>query len=45
MKLAVLKTVTIAAAVLLAGCAQIRAHKGVVLDPQLVERDPAGGRQ
>jgi outer membrane protein assembly factor BamE (lipoprotein component of BamABCDE complex) len=36
MKLAVLKTVTIAAAVLLAGCAQMRSHKGVVLDPQLI---------
>src|SRR3954454_20831457 len=36
MKLAVLKTVTIAAAVLLAGCAQTRQHKGVVLDPQLI---------
>jgi outer membrane protein assembly factor BamE (lipoprotein component of BamABCDE complex) len=36
MKLAVIYTVTIAAAVLLAGCAQTRAHKGVVLDPQLV---------
>ncbi len=35
MKLAVFKTATIAAAVLLAGCAQLRAHKGVVLDPQL----------
>ena len=35
MRLAVLKTVTIAAAVLLAGCAQMRAHKGVVIDPQL----------
>jgi outer membrane protein assembly factor BamE (lipoprotein component of BamABCDE complex) len=36
MKLAVLKVAAIAAAVLLAGCAQTRAHKGVVLDPQLV---------
>ena len=36
MKRAVLKTATIAAAVLLAGCAQLRSHKGVVLDPQLV---------
>ena len=36
MKLAALKTVTIAAAVLLAGCAQMRQHKGVVLDPQLL---------
>jgi outer membrane protein assembly factor BamE (lipoprotein component of BamABCDE complex) len=35
MRLAVLKTATIAAAVLLAGCAQMRAHKGVVIDPQL----------
>jgi len=30
-----LMTATIAAAALLAGCAQIRAHKGVVIDPQL----------
>ena len=36
MKLAALKMVTIAAAVLLAGCAQMRQHKGVVLDPQLL---------
>jgi outer membrane protein assembly factor BamE (lipoprotein component of BamABCDE complex) len=36
MKLAVLKTVTIAAAMLLAGCAQTRGHKGVVLEPQLI---------
>jgi outer membrane protein assembly factor BamE (lipoprotein component of BamABCDE complex) len=36
MKRGVLKTVTIAAAVLLAGCAQTRQHKGVVLDPQLI---------
>jgi outer membrane protein assembly factor BamE (lipoprotein component of BamABCDE complex) len=36
MKLGVLKTMTIAAAVLLAGCAQMRTHKGVVLDPQLI---------
>ena len=36
MKLAALKTVTIAAAVLLAGCAQTRQHKGVVLEPQLL---------
>src|SRR4051794_18166479 len=35
MKLAV-KVAAIASAVLLAGCAQTRAHKGVVLDPQLV---------
>ena len=35
MKLGGLKLATIAAAVLLAGCAQFRAHKGVVLDPQL----------
>ena len=40
MKLGGLKIATIAAAVLLAGCAQMRAHKGVVLDPQL-----AGGIQ
>ena len=37
MKLAVLRTTTtIAAAVLLAGCAQLRSHKGMVLDQQLV---------
>ncbi|MFL6722366.1 MAG: outer membrane protein assembly factor BamE [Sphingomonas sp.] len=36
MKLAVLKMAAMAAAVLLAGCAQIRVHKGVVLDPQMV---------
>jgi outer membrane protein assembly factor BamE (lipoprotein component of BamABCDE complex) len=30
-----LTTATIAAAVLLAGCAQMRSHKGVVIDPQL----------
>src|SRR6478735_9522320 len=35
MKLGGLKIATIAAAVLLAGCAQMRAHKGVVLDPQV----------
>jgi outer membrane protein assembly factor BamE (lipoprotein component of BamABCDE complex) len=35
MRLAVFKTVTIVAAVLLAGCAQTRVHKGVVIDPQL----------
>jgi outer membrane protein assembly factor BamE (lipoprotein component of BamABCDE complex) len=35
MKLGRLKVATITAAVLLAGCAQTRAHKGVVLDPQL----------
>ena len=35
MKLAVLKMATIAAAVMLAGCAQFRQHKGVVLDPQV----------
>src|SRR5215468_11357581 len=35
MKRAVLKMATIAAAVLLAGCAQMRSHKGVVIDPQL----------
>jgi outer membrane protein assembly factor BamE (lipoprotein component of BamABCDE complex) len=34
MKLAALTTMTIAAAVLLGGCAQTRQHKGVVLDPQ-----------
>ena len=36
MKLAVLKVGTFAAAVLLAGCAQFRQHKGVVLDQQIV---------
>ena len=36
MKLVVLRTVAIAAAVMLAGCAQMRSHKGVVLDPQLI---------
>ena len=36
MKLGGLKTITIVAAVLLAGCAQTRGHKGVVLDSQLV---------
>ena len=36
MKRAVTKTMTIAAAVLLAGCAQTRQHKGVVLDSQMV---------
>jgi outer membrane protein assembly factor BamE (lipoprotein component of BamABCDE complex) len=35
MKFAVLKTAMILGAVLLAGCSQIRQHKGVVLDPQL----------
>jgi outer membrane protein assembly factor BamE (lipoprotein component of BamABCDE complex) len=35
MKLGRLKMATIAAAVLLGGCAQTRAHKGVVIDPQL----------
>jgi outer membrane protein assembly factor BamE (lipoprotein component of BamABCDE complex) len=35
MKLGGLKMATIAAAVLLGGCAQTRAHKGVVIDPQL----------
>jgi outer membrane protein assembly factor BamE (lipoprotein component of BamABCDE complex) len=30
-----LMTATISAALLLAGCAQFRSHKGVVLDPQL----------
>ncbi len=30
-----LKTVTIVAAVALAGCAQMRAHKGAVVDPQI----------
>jgi outer membrane protein assembly factor BamE (lipoprotein component of BamABCDE complex) len=36
MKFGGLKFVTIAAAVLLTGCAQTRQHKGVVLDSQLV---------
>lgn len=36
MKLVVLRTVAVAAAVMLAGCAQMRSHKGVVLDPQLI---------
>jgi outer membrane protein assembly factor BamE (lipoprotein component of BamABCDE complex) len=36
MKLAGIMTVTMGAAALLAGCSQIRQHKGVVLDPQLV---------
>ena len=35
MKLGGLKMATIVAAVLLGGCAQTRAHKGVVIDPQL----------
>ena len=35
MKFAVLRTAILAAAVLLAGCAQMRLHRGVVLDPQL----------
>jgi outer membrane protein assembly factor BamE (lipoprotein component of BamABCDE complex) len=35
MKLAVLKTAILAAAVLLAGCAQTRQHRGIVLDSQL----------
>ena len=34
MKLVVFKTMAIVAGVLLAGCSQIREHKGVVLDPQ-----------
>jgi outer membrane protein assembly factor BamE (lipoprotein component of BamABCDE complex) len=42
MKRAVLKTVAIAAAVLLAGCAQLRSHKGVVIDPQLASGIQAG---
>ena len=36
MKLAVLRTAILAAAVLIAGCSQIRQHRGVVLDSQLV---------
>ncbi|HJP68465.1 MAG TPA: outer membrane protein assembly factor BamE [Sphingomicrobium sp.] len=35
MKLGGVKTLVIATAVLLAGCAQLRQHKGVVLDSQL----------
>jgi outer membrane protein assembly factor BamE (lipoprotein component of BamABCDE complex) len=35
MKRAVLKTMAIAAAVLVAGCAQTRTHKGAVIDTQL----------
>lgn len=35
MKLAGVKTLVVATAVLLAGCAQLRQHKGVVLDSQL----------
>jgi outer membrane protein assembly factor BamE (lipoprotein component of BamABCDE complex) len=42
MKLGGLKIATIAAAVLLAGCAQMRAHKGVVIDPQLATGIQAG---
>ena len=36
MKLAVLRTAILAAAVLIAGCSQIRQHRGVVLDSQMV---------
>jgi outer membrane protein assembly factor BamE (lipoprotein component of BamABCDE complex) len=36
MKLAVLRTAILGAAVLLAGCSQIHQHRGVVLDSQLV---------
>lgn len=36
MKRAVSTTMTIAAAMLLAGCAQTRVHKGVVLDSQMI---------
>jgi len=36
MKLGGLPIVTMAAAALLAGCSQIRQHKGMTLDPQLV---------
>lgn len=35
MKLGGVKTLVIVTAVLLAGCAQLRQHKGVILDPQL----------
>ena len=35
MRRAAINTATIAAAVLLAGCAQMRAHKGAIVDPQL----------
>jgi outer membrane protein assembly factor BamE (lipoprotein component of BamABCDE complex) len=36
MKLVVFRTTVLAAAVLLAGCAQTHMHKGIVLDPQYV---------
>jgi outer membrane protein assembly factor BamE (lipoprotein component of BamABCDE complex) len=36
MKRSVMKTMAIAAAILLTGCAQTRVHKGVVLDSQMV---------
>jgi outer membrane protein assembly factor BamE (lipoprotein component of BamABCDE complex) len=42
MKRAAINMATIAAAVLLAGCAQMRAHKGAVLDPQLASSIQAG---
>jgi len=35
MKRVAIKTAIFAAAILLAGCAQMRAHKGIVLDPRL----------
>ncbi|HEY7958655.1 MAG TPA: outer membrane protein assembly factor BamE [Sphingomicrobium sp.] len=35
MKRAAITTATLAAAMLLAGCAQMRAHKGAIMDPQL----------
>jgi outer membrane protein assembly factor BamE (lipoprotein component of BamABCDE complex) len=35
MKRAAINMATIAAVVLLAGCAQMRAHKGMIMDPQL----------
>jgi outer membrane protein assembly factor BamE (lipoprotein component of BamABCDE complex) len=36
MKRSVMKTMAVVAAILLAGCAQTRLHKGVVLDSQMV---------
>src|SRR6478609_2968953 len=42
MKLSGLTMTTIAAAVLLSGCAQFRQHKGVVLDSQMVSAVQAG---
>lgn len=42
MKRAAITMATIGAAVLLAGCAQMRAHKGAVMDPQLASSIQAG---